>query len=205
MFFISSCGKNESQRQTITDMSGSTVELPEKIDRVICTSQNALAKVIEMVSSEQWYMMEGDFKGAIYEGILEKNGQDKKSGAGQFYTPRALIQAIVEVVEPKIDETVADPDNGLLPQSVSSKSKKYVLPEEIVDYYKAGHSVVFYSHRTREQLSTYLSRFDELFASEEIKTQPLQEFLSGGELLGIFSLFFMKSIRQILLEELRIC
>lgn len=62
-----------------------------------------------MVSSEQWYMMEGDFKGAIYEGILEKNGQDKKSGAGQYFTPRALIQAIVEVVDPKIDETVADP------------------------------------------------------------------------------------------------
>ena len=65
-----------------------------------------------MVSSEQWYMMEGDFKGAIYEGILEKNGQDKKSGAGQYFTPRALIQAIVEVVDPKIDETVAD---SLLP------------------------------------------------------------------------------------------
>ena len=62
-----------------------------------------------MVSSEQWYMMEGDFKGAIYEEILEKNGQDKKSGAGQYFTPRALIQAIVEVVDPKIDETVADP------------------------------------------------------------------------------------------------
>lgn len=62
-----------------------------------------------MVSSEQWYMMEGDFKCAIYEGILEKNGQDKKSGAGQYFTPRALIQAIVEVVDPKIDETVADP------------------------------------------------------------------------------------------------
>lgn len=54
-------------------------------------------------------MMEGDFKGAIYEGILEKNSQDKKSGAGQYFTPRALIQAIVEVVDPKIDETVADP------------------------------------------------------------------------------------------------
>lgn len=65
-----------------------------------------------------------------------------------------------------------DPDNGLLPRSVSSgsrKSIKYVLPEEIIDYYRAGHSVVFYSHRTREQLSTYLSRFDELFDSKNIK------------------------------------
>ena len=71
-----------------------------------------LAKVIEMVSEENWYMMEGDFKGAVYESILEKNGQDKKSGAGQYFTPRALIQAIVEVVNPKITETVADPACG---------------------------------------------------------------------------------------------
>lgn len=78
-----------------------------KIDRPVM-----LAKVIEMVAGEDWYMMEGDLKGAIYESILEKNGQDKKSGAGQYFTPRALIQTIVEVVDPKIDETVADPACG---------------------------------------------------------------------------------------------
>ncbi|MCM1122917.1 MAG: type I restriction-modification system subunit M [Eubacterium sp.] len=78
-----------------------------KIDRPVM-----LAKVIEMVSGEEWYMMEGDFKGSIYEAILEKNGQDKKSGAGQYFTPRALIQTIVEVIDPKITETVADPACG---------------------------------------------------------------------------------------------
>ena len=78
-----------------------------KIDRPVM-----LAKIIEMVAEENWYMMEGDFKGAMYESILEKNGQDKKSGAGQYFTPRALIQAIVEVVDPKITETVADPACG---------------------------------------------------------------------------------------------
>lgn len=78
-----------------------------KIDRPVM-----LAKVIEMVDEENWYMMEGDFKGAVYESILEKNGQDKKSGAGQYFTPRALIQTIVEVVDPKITETVADPACG---------------------------------------------------------------------------------------------
>ena len=78
-----------------------------KIDRPVL-----LAKVIEMVSSENWYMMEGDLKGAIYEAILEKNGQDKKSGAGQYFTPRALIKAMVEVTDPKITETVADPACG---------------------------------------------------------------------------------------------
>lgn len=78
-----------------------------KIDRPVM-----LAKVVEMVSEENWYMMEGDFKGAVYESMLEKNGQDKKSGAGQYFTPRALIQAIVEVVNPKITETIADPACG---------------------------------------------------------------------------------------------
>lgn len=65
-----------------------------------------------------------------------------------------------------------DPDNGLLPRSVSSNSKKsikYVLLEEVIDYYRSGHSVVFYSHRTREQLSTYLHRFDKLFDAKDIK------------------------------------
>ena len=78
-----------------------------KIDRPVL-----LAKVIEMVASENWYMMEGDLKGAIYESILEKNGQDRKSGAGQYFTPRALIKAMVEVTDPKITETVADPACG---------------------------------------------------------------------------------------------
>lgn len=71
-----------------------------------------LKKVITMVSEENWYMMQGDFKGAIYEAILEKNGQDKKSGAGQYFTPRSLIKAMVEVTDPKIGETVADPACG---------------------------------------------------------------------------------------------
>jgi type I restriction enzyme M protein len=71
-----------------------------------------LKKVIEMVSEQNWYMMEGDFKGALYESILEKNGLDKKSGAGQYFTPRPLIKAIVDCVDPKITETVADPACG---------------------------------------------------------------------------------------------
>lgn len=78
-----------------------------KIDRPVM-----LAKVIEMVAEENWYMMEGDFKGAVYESVLEKNGQDTKSGAGQYFTPRPLISAIVDVVAPKIGETVADPCCG---------------------------------------------------------------------------------------------
>lgn len=103
--------KYEEILKTLSDENGliGTIftKAVNKIDRPVM-----LKKVIDMVSEENWYLMDGDFKGAIYEGILEKNGQDKKSGAGQYFTPRALIKAIVDVVDPKITETVADPCCG---------------------------------------------------------------------------------------------
>ena len=71
-----------------------------------------LKKVITMINEEQWLVMEGDVKGAIYESILEKNGQDKKSGAGQYFTPRSLISTMVDVTRPQIGETVCDPACG---------------------------------------------------------------------------------------------
>ena len=71
-----------------------------------------LKKVITMINEEQWLVMDGDIKGAIYESILEKNGQDKKSGAGQYFTPRSLISTMVDVTRPQIGETVCDPACG---------------------------------------------------------------------------------------------
>ena len=70
-----------------------------------------LKKVITMIDGEDW-LLEGDVKGAIYESILERNGQDKKSGAGQYFTPRPLIKAMVDCVRPRITETVSDPACG---------------------------------------------------------------------------------------------
>ena len=71
----------------------------------------SLQKVITLIDENDWFDPDID-KGAIYEGILEKNGQDKKSGAGQYFTPRALINAMVDVTRPGIDETVCDPACG---------------------------------------------------------------------------------------------
>lgn len=71
-----------------------------------------LKKVITLIDEENWLSMDGDVKGAIYESILEKNGQDKKSGAGQYFTPRPLINTMVEVTRPQIGETVCDPACG---------------------------------------------------------------------------------------------
>lgn len=65
-----------------------------------------------------------------------------------------------------------DPDNGLLPKSVSGNSKKsvkYVFEDEIADYLLNGYSVVFYNHRTREKTEIYLKRFEQLFNRAEIK------------------------------------
>ena len=71
-----------------------------------------LKKVITMINEHNWLSMDGDVKGAIYEKILEKNGQDKKSGAGQYFTPRSLINTMVDVTMPQIGETVCDPACG---------------------------------------------------------------------------------------------
>ncbi|MBF0256524.1 MAG: SAM-dependent DNA methyltransferase [Gammaproteobacteria bacterium] len=71
-----------------------------------------LYRLIDMVDSTQWAMMGADVKGDIYEGLLEKNAEDTKSGAGQYFTPRALIRTMVECVRPEPGRTIADPACG---------------------------------------------------------------------------------------------
>ncbi|MEW6677759.1 MAG: class I SAM-dependent DNA methyltransferase [Pseudomonadota bacterium] len=61
---------------------------------------------------ETWSSMSADVKGDAYEGLLEKNAQDTKSGAGQYFTPRPLIQAIVDAMAPRPGETISDPACG---------------------------------------------------------------------------------------------
>jgi type I restriction enzyme M protein len=71
-----------------------------------------LFKVIDMVDNENWLLLGADIKGDIYEGLLEKNAEDTKSGAGQYFTPRALIRAMVECIGPQPEKTIADPACG---------------------------------------------------------------------------------------------
>jgi type I restriction enzyme M protein len=71
-----------------------------------------LLKIITMIDEENWVMMETDVKGDIYEGLLEKNAEDTKSGAGQYFTPRPLIWAMVECLRPQPMATIADPACG---------------------------------------------------------------------------------------------
>jgi type I restriction enzyme M protein len=75
-------------------------------------SPTLLSKVISLIDSENWGAMGADVKGDLYESLLERNAQDVKGGAGQYFTPRPLIEAIVEVIDPDIGDTIADPACG---------------------------------------------------------------------------------------------
>ena len=71
-----------------------------------------LYRVVQMIDKEKWVSMSSDVKGEIYEGLLQKNAEDTKSGAGQYFTPRPLIRAMVRCLRPRPGETVADPCCG---------------------------------------------------------------------------------------------
>lgn len=71
-----------------------------------------LKRLIKLINDEVWVGLDVDVKGDIYEGLLEKNAQDTKSGAGQYFTPRPLIDAMVKVISPQPEETICDPACG---------------------------------------------------------------------------------------------
>src|SRR5260370_8719008 len=56
--------------------------------------------IVDLIEREQWTMLSADVKGDAYEGLLQKNAEDTKSGAGQYFTPRPLIRAMVDVTAP---------------------------------------------------------------------------------------------------------
>ena len=68
--------------------------------------------VAELIGQTDWSDLSIDVKGAAYEGLLEKNARDTKSGAGQYFTPRALIEAVVQCVAPELGSVVCDPACG---------------------------------------------------------------------------------------------
>jgi type I restriction enzyme M protein len=71
-----------------------------------------LRLVVDRINSMGWYSAQRDHFGDIYEGLLEKNAVEAKSGAGQYFTPRALIDSIVSLVKPRAGEVVQDPAAG---------------------------------------------------------------------------------------------
>ncbi len=91
---------------------------PGMLGQIFLKAQNKIAdpamlyKVVDMIDKESWVMMGADVKGEIYEGLLEKNAEDTKSGAGQYFTPRALIEVMVECIRPEAMKSIVDPACG---------------------------------------------------------------------------------------------
>jgi type I restriction enzyme M protein len=71
-----------------------------------------LSRLVQLIDAESWISLDADTKGDLYEGLLQKNAEDTKSGAGQYFTPRAIIQAMVACIRPQPLKTIADPACG---------------------------------------------------------------------------------------------
>ena len=93
-------------------------EQRDMLGQVFAKAQNKITdpaklfRLIDMVDGTNWVVLKADVKGDIYEGLLEHNAEDTKSGAGQYFTPRALIGAMVACVRPDPGKTIADPACG---------------------------------------------------------------------------------------------
>jgi type I restriction enzyme M protein len=71
-----------------------------------------LARLIDSIDALDWYDAKSEGLGDLYEGLLEKNASELKSGAGQYFTPRPLIESIVHLVKPQPGEVIQDPAVG---------------------------------------------------------------------------------------------
>lgn len=98
---LDSLGKEKGMLGTIFRKSQNKIQDPAKLKRLI-----------EFINAETWIGMDIDIKGEIYEGLLQKNAEDIKSGAGQYFTPRPIIKAIMEVMMPEPGDTICDPACG---------------------------------------------------------------------------------------------
>lgn len=95
-------GKRKGMLGIIFRKAQNKIQDPAKLRRLIA----------DLINREQWVSLDADVKGDAYEGLLEKNAQDTKSGAGQYFTPRPLIEAIVDCVRPAPGEIICDPACG---------------------------------------------------------------------------------------------
>lgn len=86
------------------------------LEKIFAGAQNKihdsskLKKLLLLINEDNWSSTDADVKGKIYETLLQKNAEN--SGAGQYFTPRPVIQAIVECIQPRPGETIADPSCG---------------------------------------------------------------------------------------------
>ncbi len=99
---LEALGKADGVIGVIFRKAQNKIQDPAKLKRLI----------VDLIDKEDWSLLDTDLKGDAYEGLLQKNAEDVKGGAGQYFTPRALIQGIVEVMNLKPGETICDPACG---------------------------------------------------------------------------------------------
>jgi len=99
---LSELGKRKGMLGVIFRKAQNKIQDPAKLRRLI----------VDLIDKEQWSSLSSDVKGDAYEGLLQKNAEDVKGGAGQYFTPRELITRIVEVMAPQPDQTLCDPACG---------------------------------------------------------------------------------------------
>ncbi len=99
---LSYLGKQHGLMGLVFRKAQNKIQDPAKLKRLVS----------DLIDKERWVRLGEDVKGDAYEGLLEKNAQDTKSGAGQYFTPRSVIDAMVAVVQPQAGETIIDPACG---------------------------------------------------------------------------------------------
>ena len=95
-------GKRSGMLGVIFRKAQNKIQDPAKLRRLI----------VDLIDKEQWSSLSADVKGDAYEGLLQKNAEDVKGGAGQYFTPRPLIAAIVDAIAPQPGQTICDPACG---------------------------------------------------------------------------------------------
>jgi type I restriction enzyme M protein len=99
---LTELGRRDGALGVVFRKAQNRIQDPAKLRRLI----------VDLIDRESWMSLDADVKGDAYEGLLEKNAEDLKSGAGQYFTPRPLIEAIVEVMAPQPGITICDPACG---------------------------------------------------------------------------------------------
>ena len=132
--------KYKSILETLGEQSGTLGKIFQGAVNKISNAA-ILYRIVQMIDKENWVSMSTDVKGEIYEGLLQKNAEDVKSGAGQYFTPRPLIRAMVECIRPEPRKTIADPCCGsggflLAAQSYLSDPRHYTLDREDKEFLK---------------------------------------------------------------------
>jgi type I restriction enzyme M protein len=99
---LESLGKQQGTLGTIFRKAQNRIQDPAKLRRL----------VVNLINEETWTAVDADLKGDAYEGLLQKGAEDTKSGAGQYFTPRALTRAMIACLQPRPGDTVVDPACG---------------------------------------------------------------------------------------------